>query len=64
MFVIESIGSSGDPPHPGMDLRMLCVYGAKERDVADFTELAARSGLRFVAVHPAGPSAIIEFTAA
>ncbi|MCT2586805.1 methyltransferase [Actinophytocola gossypii] len=64
VFVIESIGSSGDTPHTGMDLRMLCVYGAKERDVADFTELAARSGLRFVAVHPAGPSAIIEFTAA
>ncbi|WUQ33233.1 methyltransferase (plasmid) [Streptomyces sp. NBC_00239] len=63
VFVIESIGSSGDSPHTGMDLRMLCIYGAKERGVAEFTELAAAAGLRLAAVHPAGPSAIIELTA-
>jgi hypothetical protein len=64
VFVIESIGSTGDAPHTGMDLRMLCVYGAKERGVTQFTELAAAAGLTVAAVHPAGPSAIIQMTAA
>ncbi|MCB5165661.1 methyltransferase [Streptomyces bambusae] len=64
VFVIESIGATGDAPHTGMDLRMLCVYGAKERGVAEFAELAAAAGLKVAAVHPAGPSAIIQLTAA
>ncbi|WP_455712461.1 methyltransferase [Streptomyces globisporus] len=63
VFVIESTGSAGDAPHTGMDLRMLCVYGAKERRVEEFEELAGRAGLRIVAVHPAGPSAIIQMSA-
>ncbi|MGP3632773.1 methyltransferase [Streptomyces sp. 24-1644] len=64
VFVIESIGSAGDTPRTGMDLRMLCVYGAKERGVDAFSALAAEAGLRVVAVHPAGPSAIIQMSAA
>lgn len=64
VFVIESTGSAGDAPRTGMDLRMLCVYGAKERGVADFAALAAAAGLRVVGVHSAGPSAIIELAAA
>ncbi|MEU1228922.1 methyltransferase [Streptomyces sp. NPDC005828] len=64
VFVIESIGATGEAPHTGMDLRMLCVYGAKERGVAEFSALAAAAGLDVAAVHPAGPSAIIELTAA
>ncbi|ROQ23192.1 O-methyltransferase [Streptomyces sp. PanSC19] len=64
VFVIESIGETGEAPHTGMDLRMLCVYGAKERGVAEFSALAAAAGLDVAAVHPAGPSAIIELTAA
>ncbi|MFJ3906163.1 methyltransferase [Streptomyces sp. NPDC090025] len=64
VFVIETIGASGEAPRTGMDLRMLCVYGAKERGVAEFSALAAAAGLDLVAVHPAGPSAIIELTAA
>ncbi|MGW1296303.1 methyltransferase [Streptomyces sp. NPDC002533] len=63
VFVIESTGSAGDAPRTGMDLRMLCVYGAKERTVADFAALAPAAGLRVAAVHSAGPSAIIELTA-
>ncbi|WP_335936592.1 methyltransferase [Streptomyces sp. PTD5-9] len=64
VFVIESIGPDGDAPHTGMDLRMLCVYGARERGVAEFAELAGAAGLQVVAVHPAGPSAIIQLAAA
>ncbi|MHC5705773.1 methyltransferase [Streptomyces tirandamycinicus] len=64
VLVIESIGATGDAPHTGMDLRMLCVYGAKERGVGEFSALAAAAGLDVAAVHPAGPSAIIELTVA
>ncbi|MGC0372642.1 hypothetical protein RKD28_000158 [Streptomyces sp. SAI-229] len=64
VFVIESVGPRGDAPHTGMDLRMLCVYGAQERGVPEFAALAADAGLKVAAVHPAGPSAIIELTAA
>ncbi|WP_326821756.1 methyltransferase [Streptosporangium sp. NBC_01639] len=63
VLVIESIGE-GEERHTGMDLRMLCLYGARERGVAEFTALAERVGLRRVAVHKAGPSAIIELRAA
>ncbi|MEU5090342.1 methyltransferase [Streptomyces sp. NPDC021356] len=64
VFVIETVGSGGHTPHTGMDLRMLCVYGAKERGIAEFTALGTAAGLDVVAVHPAGPSVIIELTAA
>ncbi|PKW00332.1 O-methyltransferase [Streptomyces sp. 1222.5] len=64
VLVIETVGSAGHAPHTGMDLRMLCVYGAKERGVAEFSALGAAAGLRVVAVHPAGPSVIIELAAA
>jgi len=63
VLVIESIGD-GEDTHTGMDLRMLCLYGARERGVAEFTALAQRAGLHGTAVHPAGPSAIIELRAA
>ncbi|MGR6975147.1 methyltransferase [Streptomyces cynarae] len=64
VFVIETVGSGGHTPHTGMDLRMLCVYGAKERGIAEFSALGAAAGLHVVAVHPAGPSVIIELAAA
>jgi hypothetical protein len=64
VFVIETVGSAGHTPHTGMDLRMLCVYGAKERGVAEFSALGAAAGLDVVAVHPAGPSVIIQLAAA
>jgi hypothetical protein len=64
VFVAESIGADGNAPHTGMDLRMLCLYAAKERGAADFAALGADCGLRLVGVHPAGASAIVEFTAA
>jgi hypothetical protein len=63
VFVIETIGAGGGTPHTGMDLRMLCIYGAKERGVAEFAELAGAAGLKVAAVHPAGPSVIIQLTA-
>jgi hypothetical protein len=62
VLVIESIGE-GEETHTGMDLRMLVLYGARERGVAEFTALAERAGLSFVAAHKAGPSAIIELSA-
>jgi O-methyltransferase domain len=63
VLVIESIGD-GEAKHTGMDLRMLSLYAARERDVAEFTALAANAGLRRTAVHRAGPSAIVELRAA
>lgn len=63
VLVIESIGQ-GEETHTGMDLRMLVLYGARERGVAEFTALGERAGLHRTAVHPAGPSGIIEFRAA
>lgn len=59
VMVIESIGD-GEVKHTGMDLRMLALYAARERNVAEFTALAERAGLRCAAVHPAGPSSILE----
>lgn len=63
VLVIETIGD-GEAKHTGMDLRMLSLYAARERDVAEFTTLAGHAGLRRTAVHRAGPSTIIELQAA
>ncbi|GGS57754.1 MULTISPECIES: methyltransferase [Actinokineospora] len=63
VLIIETIGD-GEETHTGMDLRMLALYAARERGVADFSELARQAGLRTVDVHRAGPSAIIELRAA
>jgi len=64
VFILETIGAEGSTPHTGMDLRMLCIYGAKERGVADFAVLAGNAGLRVAGVHQAGPTVIIELKAA
>jgi predicted transcriptional regulator len=63
VLVIESIGE-GQEKHTGMDLRMLCLYGARERDAGEIAELGERVGLRCAGVHKAGPSAIVELRAA
>lgn len=60
VLVVERTGSDGDSPHTGMDLRMLAVYGGKERRVAELTALASDAGLAAVAMHPAGPYSIVE----
>jgi hypothetical protein len=62
VYVIENIGADGQSVHTGMDLRMLVLYGGRERTVDELTVLAASAGLELVAVHPAGPLAIVEFT--
>jgi O-methyltransferase domain len=64
VFVVEKIlGADGETLRTGMDLRMLAYFGGKERGVAALTALAGDAGLRLVAVHPAGPMAIIEYRA-
>ncbi|ACZ89663.1 methyltransferase [Streptosporangium roseum] len=60
VFVLETIDAGGGAPHTGMDLRMLVHCGGKERGVAEITALAAGSGLKAVAVYPAGKLSIIE----
>lgn len=60
VFVVEKIGADGQSPHTGMDLRMLVLYGGKERTVAELTDLAADVGLKVAGVHPAGDCAIVE----
>jgi predicted O-methyltransferase YrrM len=60
VLVVERTGADGESPHTGMDLRMLAVYGGKERRVAELTGLAEDAGLALVAVHPAGAYSIVE----
>ncbi|HST49336.1 MAG TPA: methyltransferase [Jatrophihabitans sp.] len=64
VLVVERTGADGESPHTGMDLRMLAVYGGKERRVAELTALAADAGLAVVAVHPAGGYSIVELRSA
>jgi DNA-binding MarR family transcriptional regulator len=64
VFIIEKIGADGETLRTGMDLRMLAYFGGKERGVVELTGLAADSGLRVAAVHPAGTLSIVELTAA
>jgi hypothetical protein len=60
VLVVERIGADGDSPHTGMDLRMLALYGGKERRVTELAALASDVGLAVAAVHPAGGYAIVE----
>ena len=63
VFVVEKIGADGASLRTGMDLRMLLYFGGKERSVDQLAALAAEAGLRLVAVHAAGPMAIVELRA-
>jgi len=60
VLVVERTGADGESAHTGMDLRMLAVYGGKERRVAELAGLAEAAGLAMVAVHPAGQYSIVE----
>jgi hypothetical protein len=64
VLVVEKVGADGDSPHTGMDLRMLALYGGKERRLAELTALADGAGLAVAAVHPAGDFSIVELRAA
>ena len=63
VFVIEKTGADGESPRTDMDLRMLAYFGARERGVTAISALAADSGLRTTAVHPAGDLSVIELRA-
>jgi hypothetical protein len=63
VLVVERTGADGEAPHTGMDLRMLAVYGGKERRLDELAALAERAGLAMVAVHPAGAYSIVELRA-
>jgi hypothetical protein len=63
VFVVEKTGEDGESPRTDMDLRMLAYFGGRERGVAALTALATPSGLRVVAVHPAGDLSVVEFDA-
>jgi len=63
VFVVEKIGADGESVRTGVDLGALAYFGGRERGVAELTALAAGSGLRVAAVHPAGTLAIVELTA-
>lgn len=60
VLVVERTGADGDNPHTGMDLRMLALYGGKERRLDELTALAERAGLAVTGVHPAGAYSIVE----
>ena len=55
VFVVEKIGADGESLRTEMDLRMLAYFGGRERGVAELSILAASTGLRVAAVHPAAP---------
>ena len=63
VFIVEEIGPDGLSVSTGMDLRMLAWFGGRERTVAELTVLAADSGLRVAAAHPADTLSIVELTA-
>jgi len=63
VLIVEAVGQDDESPHPGMDLRMLVLYGGRQRSVAELTDLAADAGLKVAAVHPAGTFAIVEVAA-
>lgn len=63
ILIVEKIGPEGRTVSTEMDLRVLAWFGGRERDVAELTALAADSGLKVTAVHPAGTLAIVELTA-
>jgi len=60
VIVVEKIGADGESLRTEMDLRMLVYFGGRERGVAALSILAASSGLRVAAVHPAGNLAVVE----
>ncbi|MHB8573923.1 MAG: methyltransferase [Dehalococcoidia bacterium] len=62
VFVVEKIGADGKTLRTLMDLRVLAYFGGRERTVAELTALAADSGLRLAAVHPAGSLSIVELS--
>ncbi|MDQ1745695.1 MAG: O-methyltransferase [Pseudonocardiales bacterium] len=64
VLVVERTGADGEVRHTGMDLRMLAVYGGKERRLDELASLAQDAGLALVAVHPAGAYSIVELRAA
>ncbi len=63
VLVVERTGAEGLEPHTGMDLRMLAVYGGKERRLDELAALAEGAGLVVVGVHPAGGYSIVELRA-
>jgi SAM-dependent methyltransferase len=63
IFVIEKIGADGETPRTEMDLRVLAYFGGRERGLADLATLAAGAGLRMAAVHAAGATPVVEFSA-
>ncbi|KOG66634.1 methyltransferase [Streptomyces griseoflavus] len=64
VMVVERVGADGESVHTGMDLRMLVYFGARERGVAELTDLAGGAGLRVAGVHQAGDLAVVEMVAA
>ncbi|MEO6500389.1 MAG: methyltransferase [Jatrophihabitantaceae bacterium] len=64
VLVVERVSADSDSPHNGMDLRMLALYGGKERRIAELAALARDAGLVVAAVHPAADFSIVELRAA
>jgi hypothetical protein len=62
VLVVEKFATETDQ-RTEMDLRVLAWFGGRERGIAELTTLAAEAGLRVAAVHPAGPTPVVELTA-
>lgn len=63
VLVVECFGPDGRSAHTGMDLRMLALFGGKERSLNQLDWLACSAGLTLIAEHSAGDVRVIEFRA-
>ncbi len=62
ILVIETM--SRQRVHTGMDLRMMVIYGARERDAEDLRRLADQAGLEVSTVEESGQSTVVELVSA
>lgn len=62
VLVVEDMPPGPDRRHSGMDLRMLVLYGGRERSLRELTRLGRRAGLTVQRHHHGQRSALVEFT--
>ncbi len=60
VLVVERTGPGGQAPSTAMDLRMLVLFGGRERTASQIAELAASAGLQLVKAHQSGDISVVE----
>lgn len=62
VLVVERTGPGGAAPSTTMDLRMLVLFGGRERTAAEIAALGARVGLELVEAHQSNDISVVELT--